>query len=159
MITIGHFNHFWSFCYFDHSSRALIHLISILFLFFTGLMSRNNKESKRMLKVILDLVAVGAQATGFFIWPIVEFGRGHTKIWTVPVAIFLVSAGWWENYVDRKSPISFIKNLGRIKDRLKKTRYFVYSFISILKILFFFSASLLFLYFNGVSIGNFTKLF
>ena len=108
-----------------------------------------------MLKVVADLVAVGAQATGFFIWPIVEFGRGHTKIWTVPVAIFLVSAGWWENYVDRKSPISFIKNLGRIKDRLKKTRYFVYSFISILKILFFFSASLLFLYFNGVSIGEF----
>ena len=122
-------------------------------------MSRNNKESRRVLKVAADLVAVGAQATGFFIWPIVEFGRGHGKIWTVPVAIFLVSAGWWENYVDRKSPIGVIKNLGRIKDRLKKTRYFVYSFISILKMLVFFSAALLFTYFNGVSIGNFEKIY
>jgi hypothetical protein len=60
------------------------------FSYFLGLMSRNNKESKRALKVVVDLVAIGAQATGFFIWPIVEIGRGHTKTWAVPVAIFLV---------------------------------------------------------------------
>ena len=102
-------------------------------------MSRNSKESRRLIKIIVDLVAIGAQATGFFIWPIVEFGRGHTKAWTVPVAIFLTSAGWWENYVDRRSPIGPIKKLGRVKDRLKKTRYFTYAFISILKILIFFA--------------------
>ena len=81
-------------------------------------------------------------------------GRGHTKTWTVPVAIFLVSAGWWENYVDRRSPIGIIKRLGKIKDNLHKTRYFVYSFISILKMLLYFSCMLLFLHFNGVAIGT-----
>ena len=25
--------------------------------------------------------------------------------WTIPIATFLVSAGWWENYVDRRSPL------------------------------------------------------
>ena len=117
-------------------------------------MSRNNKESRRLVKVVIDLLCLGAQATGFFIWPIVEIGRGHTKTWTVPVAIFLVSAGWWENYVDRKSPIGVIKRLGKIKDTLNKTRYYVYSFISLLKMLLYFSCMLLFLHMNGVSIGT-----
>ncbi len=87
-----------------------------------GLMSRNSKEPRRFLKSLVDLLAIGGQATGFIIWPIVEFGHGNTTAWTVPVAIFLVSAGWWENYVDRRSPIGPIKELGRLKDRLKKTR-------------------------------------
>ena len=62
-------------------------------------MSRHGKESKRWMKVMMDLVAIGGQATGFVIWPIVE--KGST--WTVPIAILLTSAGWWENYVDRRS--------------------------------------------------------
>jgi chitin synthase len=64
-----------------------------------SLMSRHGKESKRWMKVMMDLVAIGGQATGFVIWPIVE--KGST--WTVPIAILLTSAGWWENYVDRRS--------------------------------------------------------
>ena len=36
-----------------------------------------------MMKVMIDLVAIGCQATGFFIWPIVEIGLGNTKTWTV----------------------------------------------------------------------------
>merc|ERR1719483_1767789 len=38
-----------------------------------GLASGHHKESKRFLKVMMDLVAIGGQCTGFFIWPIVEF--------------------------------------------------------------------------------------
>lgn len=119
-----------------------------------GLASRNNRESKRFLKVIMDLIAIGGQATGFIIWPIVEIGRGNTKAWTVPVAIFLVSAGWWENFVDRRSPVKPIKELGRLKDRLKKTRYFTYTFISIWKMILFFACMLLFLHFNGTNVIN-----
>ena len=49
--------------------------------------------------MICNDIFIGAQATGFFIWPIVEIGRGHTKTWTVPVAIFLVSAGEFEIFI------------------------------------------------------------
>lgn len=118
-----------------------------------GLMSRHQKESKRWMKVMGDLIAIGGQATGFFIWPIVEVGRGNTVTWTVPVAIFLTSAGWWENYVDRRSPLAPIKELGRIKDRLKKTRYFVYSFVSFWKMILFFGSMLLFLHLRGNPVG------
>ena len=46
-----------------------------------------------------------------------------------------------------------MRQLGRIKERLKKTRYFVYSFISVWKIALFFSSMLLFLHLNGVPIS------
>ncbi len=59
-----------------------------------GLASRNSKEPKRFLKSLVDLLAIGGQATGFIIWPLVEFNKGNTTAWTVPVSIFLVSAGW-----------------------------------------------------------------
>ncbi|XP_040583648.1 chitin synthase chs-2 [Lepeophtheirus salmonis] len=116
-----------------------------------GLASRYSKESRRFLKVVMDFIAIGAQATGFFIWPLVEVSRGNTQAWTVPVSIFLISAGWWENYVDRRSPLGPVKELGRIKDRLKKNRYFTYSFISCWKIIFFFACMMLFLQLSGTN--------
>ena len=39
--------------------------------------------------------------------------------------------------MDRRSPIGPIKKLGRLKDRLKKTRYWTYLWVSISKILIF----------------------
>ena len=114
-----------------------------------GLASRHHKEKKRYLKVLVDLLAIVAQATGLFIWPIVEFQNDNFVAGILPVAVFLTSAGWWENYVDRRSPLEPIRQLGRIKDRLKKTRYYVYFFISVWKIILFFSSMLLFLHLSG----------
>ena len=94
----------------------------------------------------MDLLAIGAQATGFFMWPIVEFQNENFVAGILPVAVFLTSAGWWENYVDRRSPLEPIRQLGRIKDRLKKTRYYVYTFMSVWKMTLFFSSMLLFLH-------------
>ena len=123
------------------------------FFYFSALGSRHQKESRRALKTVMDIIAIAAQATGFFMWPMVEGNNGNFSTWTVPIAIFLVSAGWWENFVDRRSPLAPIKTLGKLKDRLKKTRYFVYSFISAWKMALFFSAMLLFLHLNGSPIG------
>ncbi|CAH0557892.1 unnamed protein product [Brassicogethes aeneus] len=119
---------------------------------FLGLLSRNNKENQRFLKVIMDLVAIAAQATGFVVWPIVE---NRPDLWIIPVAIFLVSLGWWENYISRYSPLPFIKNLGRIKEQFDETRYFTYMFISIWKILVFFLSILFILLINEGEIGFF----
>ena len=70
------------------------------------------------------------------------------------MAILLISFGWWENYVDRRSRSMPIKRLAGVKDRLKRTRYFTYMFISYWKMLVFFSCMLLFLYFNGLNPGT-----
>lgn len=100
-----------------------------------GLLSRNNKESSRFIKVIMDLVAISAQATGFIVWPIIE---NRADLWIIPVTILLISFGWWENYISKHSPIPFIKKLGKIRESFDKTRYFNYMFISIWKIICFF---------------------
>ncbi|CAG9769089.1 unnamed protein product [Ceutorhynchus assimilis] len=98
-----------------------------------GLLSRNNKESSRFIKVIMDLIAISAQATGF-VWPIIE----RTDLWIIPVTIFLISLGWWENYISKHSPLPFIKKIGKMKESFDSTRYFTYMFMSIWKILCFF---------------------
>ena len=119
-----------------------------------SLCSRHSRESRRGLKMILDLGAILCQLTGFVIWPLVEHWRGNDKLWVIPLAIFCVSAGWWENYVDRRAPIGLVKRLGKVKERLKKTRYFTYSFISVIKIVLFFLMMLLCLHLNGSHVGH-----
>ncbi|XP_047473988.1 chitin synthase chs-2-like isoform X2 [Penaeus chinensis] len=110
-----------------------------------GLLSRNKKESMVAVKVLMDLLALACQLTGFVVWPIVEYGKDPNswRVWLIPVAIFLTSFGWWENYVDRHSKFSLIKYYGGIKERLLKTRYFCYMFVSVIKMLLFFGIMIL----------------
>lgn len=117
-----------------HTFITYIYLSCITF-YFPGLLSRNNKESQRFIKVIIDLIAISAQATGFIVWPIME---GRPDLWIIPVSIFLVSLGWWENYISKHSPLPFIKKLGKIRDQFDQTRYFTYMFLSMWKIICFF---------------------
>ena len=44
------------------------------------LASRHSKESRRFLKVLMDLVAIGGQCTGFFVWPLVEVSCAHRAL-------------------------------------------------------------------------------
>ncbi|KAF2352209.1 Nucleotide-diphospho-sugar transferase, partial [Trinorchestia longiramus] len=111
-----------------------------------GMLSRDKKESKLFWKILVDILALICQVSGFFVWPILEMqkeGANLTHIWTIPFAVFLTSFGWWENYVDNKSKISFVKYLGEVKKRLWRTRYFIFMFVSLLKILVFFGVMIL----------------
>lgn len=67
-----------------------------------GLLSRNSRDSKRFVKVIVDIAAIVAQVTGFIVWPLSE---DKPVLWLIPVASLCISLGWWENYVTRQSPI------------------------------------------------------
>jgi len=66
---------------------------------FSGMLSRSHEQSKRFIKVIVDLVALAAQATGFVVWPLLE-GREKPELWLIPLTVILISCGWWENYVN-----------------------------------------------------------
>jgi hypothetical protein len=65
----------------------------------SGMLSRSHEQSKRFIKVIVDLVALAAQATGFVVWPLLE-GREKPELWLIPFTVILISCGWWENYVN-----------------------------------------------------------
>lgn len=60
--------------------------------------TRDRSDSKFYALIALDVFAVSAQATAFVLWPLSE---QKTSLYMIPVACFLVSLGWWENYVDK----------------------------------------------------------
>lgn len=110
-----------------------------------ALLSRNKQEENRGVKLFIDVLAILAQATGLFVWPIVLSNQISHGTWAIPAGVVLTSFGWWENYVDVRSPIGFVKYLGTVRNRLKRSRYFVYSMISLWKIVVFFACMVGFL--------------
>ena len=74
-------------------------------------------------------------------------------VWAIPVSILLTSISWWENYVDRRSPIQFVKKLGKVKERLKKSRYYVYALVAPIKVAVFFVTMLFSLWLNGQKVS------
>nr|CAD7265721.1 unnamed protein product [Timema shepardi] len=72
-----------------------------------AIFSRGNEEfselkSKKIgvgkMKLSVDLLAAICQGSGLLIWPILN-GIGNVELWLIPVAVFCISCGWWENYV------------------------------------------------------------
>ncbi|XP_072936717.1 chitin synthase chs-2 isoform X2 [Epargyreus clarus] len=121
-----------------------------------GLLSRSSKDTKRFMKVIVDMAAIVAQVTGFIVWPLLE---NKPVLWLIPIASLCISLGWWENYVSRQSPIGIIKSLGRLKDELNFTRYYTYRFISIWKCLLFMMCILFSIWMDGDEPSMFFQLF
>ncbi|KAG6465776.1 hypothetical protein O3G_MSEX015383, partial [Manduca sexta] len=121
-----------------------------------GLLSRNSRDSKRFVKVIVDMAAIVAQVTGFFVWPLLE---NKPVLWLIPVSALCISLGWWENYVTRQSPIGIIKSLARLKDGLNFSRYYTYRFMSIWKIFVFMMCNLFFIWLEGDEPSMFFQLF
>lgn len=111
-----------------------------------GLLSRTSKESRRAIKVIIDLLAISAQITGFVVWPLLE---NRPILWMIPIAAVMTSCAWWENYVCIHSPISFVRAMGRAKEDLRTTRYFNSIFFSLWKMLLFFCSLLVILWLQG----------
>lgn len=59
--------------------------------------TRDRTDSNFYTYLVLDVLAISAQATAFVMWPLTE---KKTPLYLIPVACVLVSLGWWENYVD-----------------------------------------------------------
>ncbi|KOB69511.1 Chitin synthase [Operophtera brumata] len=121
-----------------------------------GLLSRNSRDSKRFVKVIVDMCAIGAQVTSFIVWPLSE---NKPALWLIPIASICISLGWWENYVTRRSPIGVIKSLGRLKDELNQSRYYIYRFMSLWKIMLFLMCVLFSIWMDGDEPAMFFQLF
>lgn len=85
----------------------------------------------RGVKMFVDLVCVGCQATGLFIWPLTQ---GTRELWLTPVAIALISLGHWENFVPPDSRL--FAWLGRSKSDLD-SKYLIYLGVSLWKMLLF----------------------
>lgn len=76
---------------------------------FTDLLSRttkgcktNSEKSEIYAKVLMDLIAVGSQATGFFLWPLLQPEKQMNNL-AVPISVFCISCGYWENYTTKNT--------------------------------------------------------
>lgn len=58
--------------------------------------TRDQTDSRYTIKILLDVLAVSAQATAFVVWPLLD---DSPILWSIPVACVFVSLGWWENYI------------------------------------------------------------
>lgn len=125
--------------------------IAISFEGILGLLSRTAKEGRRAVKAIVDLAAIAAQITGFVVWPLLE---NRPSLYVIPVAALMTSCGWWENYVCTQSSVGIVRAMGRVKEDLKVTRYFVCIFMSIWKLLLFFGSLFMVLMIQGDDPSN-----
>ncbi|CAB3250071.1 unnamed protein product [Arctia plantaginis] len=83
-------------------------------------LSRDRTDSRYLLKIVIDVFAVSAQATAFVLWPLLT---QDYILWTIPAACFLISLG--------------LRTLQELREGLKKTRYYSHRFLSIWKIIVF----------------------
>lgn len=60
-------------------------------------------RSELAAKIVMDVIALSAQATGFVLWPLLEKERNPAELIIIPITLFLVSCGYWENYVTKNS--------------------------------------------------------
>ena len=60
-------------------------------------------------QILLDIIACLAQLSGLIVWPVLIVTSGPESpwskvsqdlVWAIPLSLFLISIGWWENYVD-----------------------------------------------------------
>ncbi|XP_062716312.1 chitin synthase chs-2-like [Aedes albopictus] len=118
-----------------------------------GLLSRSSSESKLPFKYTVDVLAISAQVTGFVVWPMLS---GSFELWFIPVAVFLVSCHWWENYLSLKSYFRPFATLATIREKLTESRYSTYLFVSPFKVLLFLAAGV---YLSGQAVPDFFAMF
>jgi hypothetical protein len=46
----------------------------------------------------INFLALAAQVAGFLLWPIILY-EDLSHLLVHPIALFLISCGWWENYM------------------------------------------------------------
>lgn len=116
---------------------------------------QKNKSPISAAKICIDILAILVQLTAFFMWPL---AGTDSKLWAIPVALFLMSIHYWENFINPLESIVILDGLKRIKNNMDVMRYTYYKFVSLWKIICFFLMALLITYFNGISVENFFDL-
>lgn len=117
-------------------------MLSNSLIFLPGLfamISRTSDPDRKRYHGILDIAALAIQGFALILWPVITgIFDEDLYYWCIPIALFLVSLGWWENYVDDRSQSRILSRFIRAKEDLRKSRYFTLMFITIWKIVLIF---------------------
>ncbi|XP_073941851.1 chitin synthase chs-2-like [Choristoneura fumiferana] len=110
--------------------------------------TRDRNDPRYIIKLVLDVLAISAQVTAFFVWPLLD---GTPVLWMTSAAAVMISLGWWENYVnaDLNTSSSSVVYLSRLREDIKKSRYYSQRFLTLWKIVVFMFCILIHLHING----------
>lgn len=62
-------------------------------IFSPDILGWSSEENSKISLILLDVLAILAQITALLIWPVLS------DLWFIPLALFLISFRWWENFV------------------------------------------------------------
>ncbi|OWR41051.1 chitin synthase [Danaus plexippus plexippus] len=98
--------------------------------------SRDHNQPRYPIMLVIDVLAISAQATAFVVWPLLD---GNPVLWCIPVACIFISLGWWENFVSYwgRHNSAAMMYMYEIRDGIKKSRYYTQMFLTLWKIFIF----------------------
>ncbi|XP_033728584.1 chitin synthase chs-2-like isoform X2 [Pecten maximus] len=97
-----------------------------------------SEAGKPVYLLIADFVAMVFQASVLILWPAVNLTRGENlnESWSILVSLFLISLGWWENYINKFTHLGKFGNaLKEFKRNIRRMRTRIYMIVSFWKIL------------------------
>lgn len=100
-------------------------------------MASRGYDAQWILKCVIDAFAIMFQISALVVWPFIEPYKNEKHPWLLPLSAILISFGWWENFVDITSPFEIIRKIGKMKTKLRRTRYWTYTVISLWKMAVF----------------------
>lgn len=121
------------------SLRGLVAAMGVAFLpSILKLFDKEEEKGRGIITYIADILAVLVQISILFLWTIhysIYDDSIPTEAWAMPLSLFLISCGHWENYVNKYTTLGFFGR--KLKDLKKKTRRMktkIYMAISVWKI-------------------------
>ncbi|CAH1788923.1 unnamed protein product [Owenia fusiformis] len=131
---------FYLFRYFD-TLRAMALLTGVYFLpSILAIFYRPKREIASPVQRLLNVLAMIVQMSALFMWLVLTihkpFNEQPDRIWPIPLALVLISFGWWENFISVKSTKlgEFGKMLSRVKTNARRSRSKMYAVVSLWKI-------------------------
>lgn len=120
------------------SLRGLVLSVGVAFL--PSLLKLFDKESqagRHCASYLVDLLAIVLQATALLGWPIRDLlvGNVTSETWSIPASLFLISCGYWENYVNKYTSLGLLgTKLRELKKHTRRMRIKIYIAVSVWKI-------------------------
>ncbi|XP_046338374.2 chitin synthase chs-2-like isoform X1 [Haliotis rufescens] len=120
--------------------RGLVLMMGVAFLpAVLKLFDSQESKGRKFYVILIDFLCVIVQLSVLLLWPLRNYFFSDTfyhETWAIPTSLFLVSFGWWENYVNRYNRLGALGNkLRSLKRGIRRQRTKVYLIVSVWKII------------------------
>ncbi|KAL6424393.1 hypothetical protein ACFW04_009877 [Cataglyphis niger] len=133
---------------------CLCFIPGLLNLFSLNEENRNLSTNISRLFKIFDVLALMAQISGMFLWPI-EHNFNKTSTWIFPIALVLCSIRWWSNFVSFHNNVGLARFLFSVKEDLQPGQHIIQGYVSLWRIFIFINGALVVNVCEGLNASSF----